>query len=181
MVQNQNSNLGVISPATAEKALKIAKAVGQIIGRIFSAKKQAAQLNAQKAQYENALKVLRDSNAEADAAIESLASQISQLSGIGDSNLAGFGDWLKKTFTPKKYAESELNKTIKKFNATYPELEAALNQKLQLLQQMEGELKRLQIGPQSGTPVVLILGLVGLAVLAVLIIRNSGSEASSKQ
>jgi len=147
--------------------------VGGLLTKLFGARKIAKQLQKQRAQYVKALKVLRDANAEADAAIYATQQKIqtikAELSKVGLSGIDGLGSWFQRTFTPKKNAENNLKKTVKKYNKEYPELEAELNEKIATLEQMQSELKRLEATVKYGKPLVAggtIVGVVALLALA---------------
>jgi len=146
--------------------------VAGALAKLFSARKEAKALYAQKSQYENALKVMKQAHVDADAAGAQLNAQIaniqSQLKATGLGELGSFGSWLKKTFTPRKYAQQQLNETVKAYNAQYPELEASLNQKIAALQNMEVELKNLQSSLETAKTAKQAGG-IALAVFVLLV------------
>jgi prefoldin subunit 5 len=119
------------------------------VAKLLSARKVAKGLHKEKEKLYQAIDLIRKANGDADKIIGDLQAKISQVnaqlkqSGLG--SLEGrFGTWIKKTFTPKKYAEKETKKAVATYDDQYPKLEAELNTKIATIQKMQVDFDRLQ-------------------------------------
>lgn len=156
--------------------------VGQILGGlaligglILNARAKAKAAKAQSADVDVATASLQIQNAELDSmmanaqrTIANIKSEINRL-GLNGTALDGFGDWLKKTFTPGRYQEGILQDKT----AYYNQLVSEVENKIGVLEQAETELKRLYdqlTGGKNFQKILLIGGgvAVGLGVLYFL-------------
>jgi DNA-binding protein H-NS len=158
--------------------------VAGAIAKLISARSEARAINKQAKGFEQAITLLRQKNTEADMAItqgnavlESVKKQIQ------DTGLDGLDGWFKNTFFPRKAAKENLNDAVKKYNATYPELEAALNEKLTVLETMQAQFTALQSKLTTNKNVLkyggIALAVIVAAVVGKKLISNSRKTAKS--
>jgi hypothetical protein len=119
------------------------------VAKLLSARKVAKGLHKEKEKLYQAISAIKAANGDADKIIAELQAKISQVNAqLKQSGLSGldgrFGTWIKKTFTPKRYAEKELTKAQTAYDDQYPKLEAELNTKIATIQKMQSDFDRLQ-------------------------------------
>lgn len=122
---------------------QILGAVAVIAGFIAKARARAKAAKAQSKEVDKATIELVAANQELDSMTLQSNLQLQQiqneLNKLGLNGIDGFGDWLKKTFTPGKYQEDILNDKVK----NYQKLEAQVEAKITNLQNIQNQLQAL--------------------------------------
>jgi len=169
----------LVAAGVASQAIPV---VGQILGGIAlisgfiaGARAKAKAAKEQGAQIDAATVDLLQQNSQLDTMLRQAQQQVSDIKsemnrlGLNGAALDGFGDWLKKTFTPGAYQQSIVADKTENYNQLLSQVES----KIGILQQFETELKNLYSKLTGGKNLqtALVIGgsvAVGLGVLYFL-------------